>query len=50
MGPAAEDALKQAILLANAAAALAYRRTVAREALPDRAHVEAFLRSLRRGG
>lgn len=49
VGLAAGGTLEQAIPLANAAAALACTRTGAQDALPDRAQVEAFLRSLQRG-
>jgi len=49
VGLAAAGTLEQAIPLANAAAALACTRTGAQEALPDRAQVEAFLRSLKEG-
>ncbi len=49
VGLAAGGTLEQAIPLANAAAALACTRTGAQDALPDRAEVEAFLRSLRQG-
>ncbi len=48
VGLAAGGTLEQAIPLANAAAALACTRTGARDALPDRAQVEAFLKNLRR--
>ena len=47
VGLAAGGTLEQAIPLANAAAALACTRIGAQDALPDRAQVEAFLRSLR---
>ena len=50
VGLAAGGTMEQAIPLANAAAALACTRTGAQEALPDRAQVEAFLRSLRQKG
>ena len=48
LGLAAGGTLEQAIPLANAAAALACTHTGARDALPDRAQVEAFLKDLRR--
>lgn len=47
VGLAAGGTLDQAMPLANAAAALACTKTGAQDALPDRAQVEAFLRSLR---
>jgi ribokinase len=47
VGLAAGGTLEQALPLANAAAALACTRTGARDALPDRAQVEAFLQALR---
>lgn len=49
VGLAAGGTLDQAMPLANAAAALACTKTGAQDALPDRAQVEAFLRSLQRG-
>lgn len=49
VGLAAGGTLDQAMPLANAAAALACTKTGAQDALPDRAQVEAFLRSLRPG-
>jgi ribokinase len=48
VGLAARGSLEQAIPLAAAAAALTCTRRGAQAALPDRAEVEAFLRSLRR--
>jgi ribokinase len=47
VGLAAGGTLEQAIPLANAAAALTCTRRGAQDALPDRAAVEAFLRSLK---
>ncbi len=47
VGLAAGGTLEQAIPLANAAAALTCTRPGAQDALPDRAAVEAFLRSLK---
>ena len=47
MGLAAGGSLEQAIPLASAAAALTCTRRGAQDALPDRAAVEQFLRSLR---
>lgn len=49
VGLAAGGTLDQAMPLANAAAALACTKTGAQDALPDRAQVEAFLRSIREG-
>lgn len=49
VGLAAGGTLEEAIPLANAAAALACTKTGAQDALPDRAQVEAFLRSLKKG-
>jgi len=46
VGLSAGGTLEQAIPLANAAAALACTRRGAQDSLPDRAEVEAFLRSL----
>jgi len=46
VGLAAGGSLEQAIPLANAAAALACTRPGAQDSLPERAEVEAFLRSL----
>ena len=46
VGLAAGGSLEQAIPLANAAAALACTRRGAQDSLPERAQVEAFLRSL----
>ncbi len=50
VGLAAGGTLEQTIPLANAAAALATTRTGAQDALPDRAQVEVFLRSLKSAG
>ncbi len=49
VGLAAGATLDQTMPLANAAAALACTKTGAQDALPDRAQVEAFLRSLQQG-
>jgi len=49
VGLAAGGTLDQAMPLANAAAALACTKTGAQDALPDRAQVEAFLRSIKEG-
>ena len=49
VGLAAGATLDQAMPLASAAAALACTKTGAQDALPDRAAVEAFLRSLKGG-
>ena len=46
VGLAAGGTLEQAIPLANAAAALACTKRGAQDSLPERAEVEAFLRSL----
>jgi ribokinase len=46
VGLAAGGSLEQAIPLANAAAALACTKRGAQDSLPQRAEVEAFLRSL----
>ena len=46
VGLAAGGSLEQAIPLANAAAALACTKRGAQDSLPERADVEAFLRSL----